>query len=162
MPMSSPYSVPAYVVELEAAFGAPSQAGFGSAVFFEAAIAAVDPEQAALEKYRYFVGDLWERFGEATWMSTWRLLYTRSDQRHDIVSELQAIADRDARLSVPLIVDSDNQAAPARPALAAAFDDETVSQLAVYILGDGAALSGLLIAGRRDSGEAIFLILLLD
>ena len=93
LPMSSPYSVPVYAVELEAAFGAPSQAGFGSAVFYEAAIAAVDLEQVAQEKYRYFVGDLWERFGEAVWLSTWRLLYTRSDQPRDIAFKLLSITD---------------------------------------------------------------------
>jgi len=160
--MSSSHSVPAYVVELEAAFGAPSQAGFGSAVFHEATIAAADLEQVAQAKYRFFVGDLWERFGSAAWLSTWRLLYTRSDQPRDIASELLSITDRDARQLAPLIVDNGSSATSSRQALAAAFDDETVTALQVYQIGDGAALSGLLIAGWRDSGEAIFLVLLLD
>jgi hypothetical protein len=160
--MSATSNIPVYVVELESAYGAPSQAGFGSAVFYEAAIAAVDLEQAALDKYRYFVGDLWERFGEAAWLRTWRLLYTRSDRRRDIASELLASADRDARQLAPLIVDNGSNAASSRQALAAAFADESVTLLQVYKIGDGAALSGLLIAGWRENGAAIFLVLLLD
>jgi len=97
-------NVPVFVVELEAAFGAPSQAGFGSAVFYEATIAAADLEQVAQAKYRFFVGDLWDRFGSAAWLNTWRLLYTRSYQRRDIASELLAITDRDARQLAALII----------------------------------------------------------
>jgi len=38
-----------------------------------------------------------------------------------------------------------------------------VTDLRVYILGDGGAMSGLLIAGRHnETGEAIFLVFLLD
>jgi len=37
-----------------------------------------------------------------------------------------------------------------------------VETLAVYTLGDGAALSGLLIAGRDRHGETILLVFLLD
>ena len=153
---------PAYAITLEAVYGASSQAGFGSAVFYEAAIAAADLEQAALDKYRYFVGELWERFGAAAWLSTWQLVYTRSDQPRDIASELLAITDRDARQLAALIIDNGSSATSSRQALAAAFDDETVTALQVYQIGDGAALSGLLIAGWRDSGAAIFLVLLLD
>ncbi len=162
MPMSSPSIIPVYVVALESAYGAPSQVGFGNAVFYEAAIAAVDLEPAALDKYRYFVGDLWERFGEAAWLSTWRLLYTRSDQPRDIASELPSITDRDAHQLAPLIVDNGSSATSSRQALAAAFDDDAVALVRVYKIGDGAALSGLLIAGRRENGEVVFLVLLLD
>ena len=51
-------TIPVYVVSMESAFGAPSQAGFGSAVFYEPAIVAADLARIAQEKYRYFVGDL--------------------------------------------------------------------------------------------------------
>jgi hypothetical protein len=159
-PSTSTY--PAYAIALEAVYGAPSQAGFGSAVFYETAIAAADLERIAQEKYRYFVGDLWERYGAAAWLSTWQLLYTRSDQRRDIASELLSITDRDVRQLAPLIVDNGSSATSSRQALGAAFDDGTVALLQVYKIGDGAALAGLLIAGWRDSGEAIFLVLLLD
>ena len=54
---------PGYLERLEAAYGPPSQAGFGSAVFNRRLEAAVELEQVALATYRYFVGDLWEAYG---------------------------------------------------------------------------------------------------
>jgi hypothetical protein len=56
---------PATVTALEAAYGAPSQAGFGSAVFYAPLPATADLDAAARIQYRYFVGELWERYGEA-------------------------------------------------------------------------------------------------
>lgn len=56
---------PAAVTALEAAFGGPSPAGFGSAVFYVPLAATSDLDAAAHARYRYFVGDLWERYGEA-------------------------------------------------------------------------------------------------
>ena len=77
---------PAYMPALEAAYGAPSQAGFGSAVFYEPILAGDDLAQAALAKYKYFAGDLWERFGAAAWMGQWKEVYIRQDQRQSMTS----------------------------------------------------------------------------
>jgi hypothetical protein len=55
---------PPQVADLQAIYGLPSQIGFGSAVFYERVDRAEDLEPVALSIYRYFVGDLWERFGE--------------------------------------------------------------------------------------------------
>ncbi len=57
--------IPNYVSDLQAIYGAPSQAGFGSAMFYEPAGESVDLEPIALKIYRHFVGDLWERWSEA-------------------------------------------------------------------------------------------------
>ena len=155
---------PEYVAALEAAYGAPSQAGWGSAVFLERLKAADELEPAALAKYRYFVGELWERFGDDAWMGPWKAVYTRpADGKRDIIAELRGITDRDARQSVEMILDNVDDPEKARAALSAAFDDPAVTELAVYNIGDGAAMSGLLLAGRRgDAGEATFLVFLLD
>jgi hypothetical protein len=78
---------PVYVTDLEAAYGAASQAGFGSAVFYEPMADDADLAQRALDKYKYFVGDLWERYGEEAWMGPWREVYVRlPDATHDIVA----------------------------------------------------------------------------
>lgn len=156
-------SKPTYVAALEAAYGAPSQAGFGSAVFY----GDMDPgqalEQGALEYYQYFVGELWERWGEEAWMGPWKEVYARTaGSTPDIVAELNGISDPDAKLSVPMILDVAQNAEAARQALAAAYDDPAVSELRVFNLGDGGAMSGLLVAGRRESGEAVYLVFLLD
>ena len=155
---------PEYVTALEAAYGAPSQAGFGSAVFYEPLKASDDLDQAALAKYKYFVGDLWQRYGEDAWMGPWKMVYTRpADGKRDIVAELRGITDREARMAVENILDNVDDPETAHAALSAAFDDSAVTELAVYDTGDGAAMSGLLVAGRRgDTSEATFLVFLLD
>ena len=155
---------PVYVTALEAAYGAPSQAAFGSAVFHEQSKAADDLAQAALAKYKYFIGDQWERFGEAAWMGPWKEVYSRQPgAKHDIVAELRGLADRGARLSASVILDDVENAEAARAALSAAFDDSAVTELVVYNVGDGGAMSGLQVAGRRaETGEATCLVFLLD
>jgi glycine cleavage system aminomethyltransferase T len=62
-----------------------------------------------------------------------------------------------------MILDAVQDADKARAALSAAFDDATVTELSVYNIGDGAAMSGLLIAARRGAtGESTFLVFLMD
>jgi len=162
--LKSDAAKPPYVAALEAAYGAPSQAGFGSAVFYEPISAGDDLAQAALAKYKYFTGELWERWGEDAWMGPWKEVYTRQTGANvDIVAELRGIADPDAANSVPMIVDNIEGADKARAALAAAYDDPAVTELRVFNLGDGEAMSGLLVAGRRQAtGVATFLVFLLD
>ena len=79
------------------------------------------------------------------------------------MSELRGIADRAARLSATVILDDVDGAEAARAALSAAFDDSAVTEFLVYNVGDGGAMAGLLVAGRRaETGEATFLVFLLD
>ena len=157
-------SKPACITVLEAAYGAPSPAGFGSAVFYEQLKPSDDLEKKALEKYRYFVGNLWERYGEDAWMGPWKQVYARKiGAKHDIAFELRSIQDPEAAISVPMILDNIEGAEGARSALSAAYDDPAITDLRVFNLGDGGAMSGLLIAGRNiETGEAIFLVFLLD
>ncbi|MCB0042035.1 MAG: serine hydrolase [Caldilinea sp.] len=151
------------VAALQAAYGPPSQAAFGSAVFYEPQAGGADLEALALEQYKYFVGELWERYGEAAWMGPWRQVYARpAGATPDIMAELSAIDDFDASLSVPMILEAVDEAEQARAALAAVYDDPAMAEVAVYTLGDGGAMSGLLVAGRRTTGDAVFLVFLLD
>lgn len=154
---------PAYLADLATVYGGPSQAAFGSAVFGETLADGADLTAAALAKYKYFVGDLWEQYGEAAWMGPWKEVYARPlDAAHDIVTELRAVDDADAALSVPMILDNIDDAEQARAALAAAFDAPDVTEVRVFNLGDGGAMSGILVAGRRTTDEAFFLVFLLD
>jgi hypothetical protein len=155
----------ATVAKLEVAYGPESQRGFGSAVFHEELRPADDLAAAALAKYRYFVGPLWGRLGEEAWMAPWREVYSRPPSaRRDIVAELRAIEDHEAQMSVGLLLDATENAAAARAALASAFDDPSVTELRVFNLGDGAAMSGLLVAGRRAApgSGATYVIVLMD
>jgi hypothetical protein len=155
---------PENMTDLEAAYGAPSQEGFGSAVFYERLKTADDLEKMALEKYKYFVGDLWERYGEDAWMGPWKEVYARkTGTKHDIVAELRGIKDPDASFSVPMILENVEGAEKARAALSVVYDEPAMTDLRVFNLGDGEAMSGLLVAGHRtETDDAIFLVFLMD
>jgi hypothetical protein len=160
---NSPSPTPESVVTLQAAYGLPSQAGFGSAVFYDRVEPADDLEQVALKHYRYFLGDLWDRFGEAAWMAPWKQIYRRkANSERDIVTELRSLTDTDASLSVPMLLDNIEDADAAQKALSVVYDDANITDLAIYTVGDGEAMSGILIAGRCRTVDAIFLIFLMD
>ncbi len=162
--MVTPTAKPAYVSALEAVFGPASQAGFGSAVFYERDSALGDLEEAAQKVYQHFTGDLWERYGADAWMGAWQQVYTRPPGAASaIVADLRALEDRGARQSAAVLVDDADDPQAVKAALAAAFDDPAVTDLSVYTIGDGAALSGILITARRaTSGEQVTVVFLLD
>ena len=155
---------PGYVSELEAVFGPPSQAGFGSAVFFDLVPQSDDLAEAALAYYQFFVGEAWAKLGAEAWMGPWQEVYARPiGGERNIVTELGAITDRSAKISTSVFLEGVSDPAGAKSALAVAFDEATVSKLAIYNVGDDAALSGILIAGQRGSlGETTFVTFLLD
>lgn len=154
---------PDYVQALEDAYGEPSRAGFGSAVFSEQLQPGADLEAAARTHYQYFVGDKWDEWGADTWLASWKEAYVRpAAAKRDIAAELRGIKDFDTQLQVGMILDNVEGAAAARRALSAAYDAPDVVALRAYNIGDGAAMSGILLAGRRESGEATFLVFLLD
>ena len=155
---------PDYVVELERCYGMPSQEAFGSSVFYDAMdVPEGSLEQAALAKYKLFAGELWERYGEDNWMAEWEAVYTRHpNTTHDIVAELRSISDRGARFSVSLLIENTDHSAEAQAALSKTFDDSTLSELQVFKIGDGDAMSGILIASRRPNEGSVFLLLLMD
>jgi hypothetical protein len=97
-------------------------------------------------------------------MGPWKRVYSRgAGGSHDTVAELRSIDDPAAKQSVPMFLDGVEDAERAKAALAAAYDDPAVTELAVYNLGDGGAMSGLLIAGHRPAaGEATLLVFLMD
>jgi hypothetical protein len=162
--MTSSTPLPPAVTALTTLYGAPSQAGFGSAVFYDAIEPGSDLEPIALRYYQYFVGSLWEQYGEAAWMSPWKQIYVRpTGIQPDIVAELKAIGDPAAANYVPiLLLDETDDQAKAQQALATVFNHPQVTDLRVYAIGDGAAMSGLLLAGCRTNGESTILLSLLD
>ena len=158
--MVTPMAKPAYVSALEAVFGPPSQAGFGSAVFYTQSEAAGGLEGAAKEAYQHFTGDLWERYGAGAWLRSWQQVYTRPPAaQHAVVAELRRLDDRSAWKSAGVLLHDveDPQAADS-----AAFGDTAVTDLAIYKIGDGNALAGLLLAAQRGAGETMLPVFLLD
>lgn len=154
---------PDYVVDLEKAYGPPSDAGFGSAVFFEVAADGDDLEELAQKYYEHYVGAKWQEWGEDTWMGPWKEVYVRkAGAKHDIAKELMGVDDLNVKNSAPMILEVIENADEAVKALAAAYDAAEVEELRVYNIGDGEAMSGLEVAGRRKNGEATFLVFLMD
>jgi hypothetical protein len=154
---------PPYVTDLEAVYGEPSQEAFGSAVFFKLVAEEDDLEELAKGVYQTFVGDKWQEWGAEAWMSPWKEAYRRPDDgQHDILAELCAIEDFDTQMAVEQILDNIEEAEQAKRALAAAYDPDEVVDLRAFNIGDGEAMSGLLLAGQRANGEATFLAFLLD
>lgn len=154
----------AAITALRAIYGEPSQAGFGSAVFYDRIEPGSDLEPMALHYYQHFVGQLWEQFGADAWMSAWKQVYIRtSEVTRDIVAELLAIADHDAAQFVPILLLAETENSDqAQQALVVAYNDPLVTDLRIYTIGDGAAMSGLLLAGSRTTGETTILVSLLD
>lgn len=137
-------------------FGEASQNAFGSAVFFEPGPRTGSLEQEALGKYEYFCGETWARFGPENWMATWQHLHGRERDSNDgIESELRGLADREAQQAAEMLLETGSEA------LKAAFDDPGMTQLEIFKIGDGGAMSGILIAAEHDSGR-LFLVFLLD
>ncbi len=159
-----PQPLAAAVTVLQPIYGAPSQTGFGSAVFYEIVEPGTNLESVALRCYQHFVGKLWEQFGADAWMSAWKQVYVRPNGiQPDIVAELKAIGDPLAAQFVPiLLLTETDDSAKAQQALAEVYDDPQMTDLKVYTIGDEAAMSGLLLAGCRTTGETTILVSLLD
>ncbi len=150
--------------QLEAVYGGPSESGFGSAVFrLPAADTADDLDAAAEAIYRRFVGDAWKLGGDDAWMGPWKCVYERAAGTEPaIVAELRGIDDQAAKGSIPLLMDLLPDPGAAEQALSAAFDEPGMAAVRVYNIGDGAAMSGIILAGEKDTGERVFVTALLD
>ena len=155
---------PEFVARLEEVYGSPNQNAFGSAVFFDPAANPPSDsilDETALARYRFFCGKTWEQFGEENWLNTWKTVYVRRwNAQADIVSELTMIKDSDARQSASMLLDT-NSLPNCHEVLAQAFDIEAISDLKVFKIGDGQAMSGVLIAGQYPDG-VLSLVFLMD
>ena len=150
--------------DLEVPFGGPSDDAFGSAVFRRPMPPGVDIESLARAVYRDFVGELWDRFGPDVWLGEWAELVARGAAAQGLVLDLLAsISDPAGQSAADMLVNGAQDPDAAKTALVNAFDRTAVSELRAFRIGDGAAMSGLVIAGRDDeTGEAAFVVFLMD
>ncbi len=154
---------PAWVHELESEFGSANQNAFGTAVFYEqTADGSIRLEELAQKWYQYFCGPNWERFGPENWLGTWKRVGSNSPKMVPLVDELTNLEDAQARLSGLTMLDGRENPSTAKRALSRAFDTPAIEERQIYSIGDGGAMSGLLIAGHRSGGENVFLAFLLD
>lgn len=118
----------------------------------------------AREVYRDFVGELWERYGADAWLASWSLAAARdSDRAASVIDLLESLEDPLTRSAADMLVNANPDPDAARNALIVAFDQERVGHMEIYSIGDGEAMSGVLIAAHiRDASEATFLVFLMD
>lgn len=152
------------VQDLAAVFGGESDDGFGSAVFRSVAMPDEDLETVAKSVYRTFVGEAWTRAGERVWLDAWAMVAARrSGMSPGVLQLLQSIEDPQTRSAVDVLVEGGSDPAAARPALTGAFDRPGVADLAVFSIGDGDAMSGLMIVAREiEEPEVVSLVFLMD
>jgi len=151
------------VESLEKVYGKASSAGFGSAVFYDSVPAGLSINSTALEIYKKFVGAKWKPDTEKAWMGPWKQVYERhAAAGAAILSELSSVEDAAAKTSIPLLTELISEPPIAEQALQAAFDHEQVEQLALFTVGDGEAMSGVLIIAYYKAGYYCSVIALID
>lgn len=143
-------------------YGPAASSGMGSAVFTAQGVTSTTMENEALGRYRSFVGEGWDE-RSAAWQGGFKELYRRATGNTGAIdAELHAIKDPAVRGVVAMMIDEREDPAAARAALAGAFDGPNVRDLRLYSLGDGEQMAGVQIASLSESGEAVFLVMLLD
>jgi hypothetical protein len=148
---------------LEKVYGKPVSTGFGSAVFYDDSKQNAGLASIALDAYKLFMGEKWNTETESAWMSAWKKVYERSpDTVANILNELNNIQDADAKRSVPLLTELVENAEQGKLALAAAYNHPDISQVQLFSVGDGEAMSGLLLCGLFNDHSACSVICLMD
>lgn len=150
--------------QLEAAFGGPSDDGFGSSVFRRSLGPGSELESIALDVYRYFVGVLWDRYGEDAWLAQWGEMDAQTaGGQASILDRLSSLPDPLVRSVADMLVNGGEDADSRQAALKTAFDKDQFSESRIYRIGDGEAMSGLIIAGANPKTvEAVFVAILMD
>lgn len=150
------------IESLVAVYGPAASSGLGSAVFTATGVTMDTLEAAALARYREFVGGAWDE-RSAAWRSGFGEIYRRSiADAQGICAELHALQLPALRGVVQAMVDDMEDPGAARAALAAVFDDGAVRDVRLYAIGDGEAMAGVAVGALDASGDAVFLVLLLD
>lgn len=150
------------VTALEKVFGKASDAGFGSAVFAEPTGQSSSCDEMALKHYTAFLGPKWTA-SEASWKSGWKKIYARTaGTKGDILTELASLSGAEAKNVTPLLTELIDDAAAAKAALAAAFNHPDVQALSIHHLGDGEAMSGIMISGCYTGGLGCSVLALMD
>jgi hypothetical protein len=151
------------LTELERVFGKASAAGFGSAVFHGQAKPTETSASIAWEHFKSFLGPKWTPERQKAWEGGWKLLYTRpAAAEGNIMAELGSISDPEGKRAIPLLTELIEDADTAKKALTAAFNHADVRQLSMHHLGDGEAISGIMISALYNDGMACSVIALMD
>ncbi len=148
-------------------FGGESASTLGAAVFQSpSSVSSAELEPFAFSCYKHFVGKSWEAFGEENWSRSWALLHQRaSDTPPKIMQELAGISDPSdpaTSLAASQLTENHDSPSDAAQALESVFNAPEIQELRFYRAGDSDAITGLVIAARTASNQAITLVFLMD
>jgi hypothetical protein len=153
------------IVKLEQVFGGVSQEGAGSSV---CRITKEDKgiiDSIAWAQFKQYLGPKYTDATAPHWKKGWEKVYVRnlrSDSSHNINTELNRHKDPRVKASVPLLLEFVQPVVKARQALGGVYNRKDIKELAIFVIGDGEAYAGLLIAGRYKDGTGCTLIAMAD
>jgi hypothetical protein len=153
------------IVKLEQMFGGVSHAGSGSSVYRITKQQSEELDSVAWGHFTEYLGSKYSQETALRWKSGWAKVYVRnlgSDSSHNINTELSRHKDPRVKTSVPLLLEIVQPVVKARQALAGVYNRKDIKELAIFVIGDGEAYSGLLIAGRYKDGTGCTLIAMAD
>lgn len=153
------------ILKLEQMFGGVSHDGAGSSVYriTKEDVGIID--SVAWSHFKQYLGPKYTDTTASQWKKGWAKVYVRdllSDSSHNINTELSRHKDPRVKASVPLLLEFVQPVVKARQALGGVYNRKDIKELAIFVIGDGEAYSGLLIAGRYADGTGCTLIAMAD
>lgn len=153
------------IVALEKMFGGVSHEGAGSSVYPISKEDVGPIDSVAWAKFKAYLGPKYTDASAPYWKKGWEKVYVRKvhpDSSSNINTELSRHKDPRVKASVPLLLEFVQPVVKARQALAGVYNRKDIKELAIFVIGDGEAYSGLLIAGRYKDGTGCTLVAMSD
>jgi hypothetical protein len=153
------------IIKLEQMFGGVSQEGIGSGVYRITKEDSKELDSVAWGHFTEYLGSKYSQETASLWKKGWAKVYVRnlrSDSSHNINTELNRHKDPRVKSSVPLLLEFVQPVVKARQALGGVYNRKDIKELAIFVIGDGEAYSGLLIAWRYEDGTGCTLIAMAD
>lgn len=153
------------IVRLEQLFGGVSHAGSGSSVYRIGKENTGAIDSVAWTQFKEYLGPMYTDASAARWKKGWEKVYVRKvhpDSSKNINTELNQHKDPRVKSAVPLLLEFVQPVVKARQALAGVYNRKDIKELAIFLVGDGEAYSGLLIAGRYKDGTGCTLVAMSD
>lgn len=153
------------IVKLEQMFGGISHDAAGSSVYRITKEDGGIIDTVAWSHFKQYLGPKYTDETASQWKKGWAKVYVRDlrgDSSHNINTELSRHKDPRVKASVPLLLEFVQPVVKARQALGGVYNRKDIKELAIFVIGDGEAYSGLLIAGRYEDGTGCTLIAMAD
>lgn len=146
---------------LEKIYGPSSAEGWGSAVFAGMAKEGEALAATAQKLYQQFLGEKAKSNFDSVWMPAFKQVLVRNGAGK-VLEDLTKIEDPDAKNSVGLLTDAVEDSAGAQQALSSAYDNADLLEVGAFTIGDGEAMSGIILLGSFVDNQYMAVIALMD